>query len=259
MGLNSLRYLESAGVRWELSENQAITGPSKKEAATSMDSVSVQTSTGTTNSAPAVIPASAPVALSSAQESADAATDLSALCNAIAEFNHPLKQFVKNTVQPHFASQNEAGLLIITDAPSADDDESGKILTGAAGDLMDKMLSAIGMSRDAVSIVPLVFWRTPGGRAASREELDLAKPFVDRAVSLLQPKAILTLGILTAAEIANAKLPKDHGNQFESATGLPVFPIYHPNYLILKPDAKKDAWDALQKLQKLLKNPQESL
>jgi DNA polymerase len=170
-----------------------------------------------------------------------------------------LKQFVKNTALPHFAQSNSHGLLVITDAPSTDDDNIGKILTGAGGELMDKMLSSIGLSRDVVSIVPLVFWRTPGGRTPVREELDLAKPFVDRAIALLRPKAVLTLGVLTAIEIAGAKLPKEHGNQFATADGTPVFPIYHPHYLILKPDAKKDVWETLQKLQKLLKNTEELL
>lgn len=256
---DSLRYLESAGVRWELSENQAITDQREKQSTNQSEAISTTSHNQTTASADAVIPAAKPVVVSSATESANSANDLNALCGAIADFNHPLKQFVKNTALPHFAETNTNGLLIITDAPGADDDNNGKILTGAPGELMDKMLNAIGLARSNVSIVPLVFWRTPGGRTPAREELDLAKPFVDRAIELLKPKAILTLGILTAAEIANAKLPKEHGNQFATPSDIPVFPIYHPNYLILKPDSKKDVWEALQKLQKLLKNPEESL
>ncbi|MDR0726482.1 MAG: uracil-DNA glycosylase [Rickettsiales bacterium] len=260
MGLNSLRDLELSGVRWELSENQGLTGPSKKQNTISQESSVIEaapsTPAGSSTASDTMIPALRPVVLSSAVESANGAADTTALCTAISAFNHPLKQFVKNTVLPHFTNSD---LLIITDAPGADDDDNAKILTGAAGELMNKMLSAIGLSRDNVSIVPLVFWRTPGGRTASREELDLAKPFVDRALSLLKSKAILTLGILTASEIANAKLPKDHGNLFATVDGIPVFPIYHPNYLMLKVDAKKDAWEALQKLEKLLKKPQESL
>jgi DNA polymerase len=255
MGLDSLRDLELAGAIWELTDNPAAGGPEK----TSPDKAEAA---GAKTSAPlcaaaagAMIPPSAPAVLSRARESATGAGDSLALLAAIENSGHPLKQFAKNTVAPHFAAaDSDSGLLIITDAPSADDDESGKILTGAAGDLMDKMLAAIGLGRGAVSIAPLVFWRAPGGRTPAREELDLARPFVDRAAALLKPKAILTLGVLTAAEIANARLPKDHGKQFETADRTPVIPIYHPNYLMLKPDAKKDAWEALQKLQNLLKN-----
>ncbi|MDR0741342.1 MAG: uracil-DNA glycosylase [Rickettsiales bacterium] len=263
MRLNSLRDLELAGIRWELCENQSKKVSSRKSNPVRAEVAPKRTSVSSAafGFAPdaAVIPPAAPIALSSAQSCAEGASNLSALCGAIAGFNHPLKQFVKNAVMPHFAENRGAGLLIITDAPSADDDGNAKILTGTAGELMNKMLGAIGLSRDTVSIAPLVFWRTPGGRIPAREELDLAKPFVDRAIVLLKPKAILTLGILTAAEIAKAKLPKDHGGQFESENGIPVFPIYHPNYLMLKPDAKKDAWVALQKLQKFLKNSPEPL
>jgi DNA polymerase len=98
--------------------------------------------------------------------------------------------------------------------------------------------------------MPLVFWRTPGGRTPAREELDLARPFVDRAIELLGPSAILTLGTLAAGEIANAKLPKQHGELFEDK----IMPIYHPNFLLLKPDSKREVWEALQNLRKLLKN-----
>jgi DNA polymerase len=236
---------------WELSETKTFIKPPEKQNNDGGGPAAAQTN--------AIVPPARPVAPSAATNAANAADDLPALRRAIAEFNHPLKQFAKNTALPRFVQGGGAGMLIITDAPSSDDDDSGGILTGAAGELMDKMLAAIGLTRDMASITPLVFWRAPGGRSPSREELDLAKPFVDRAISLLKPRAILTLGILTADEIANAKLPKNHGEQFECQGKIAVFPIYHPNYLILKPDAKKDAWAALQKLQKLLNNPQETL
>ena len=62
------------------------------------------------------------------------------------------------------------------------------------------------------------------------------------------------MGTLPAAEIINAKLPKNHGEIIKNEDNIPVIPIYHPNYLILKPNTKRDVWDALQKLQNLLKN-----
>ena len=80
---------------------------------------------------------------------------------------------------------------------------------------MDKMLSAIGLSREVVSIVPMVFWRTPGGRSPSRSELDLARPFVDRVIELLHPRVILTLGTLPATELAGLNLAKSHGQKHQ--------------------------------------------
>ena len=117
------------------------------------------------------------------------------------------------------------------------------------------MLSAIGMSRENVSIVPLLFWRTPGGRTPSREELDLSMPFVNKVIDMLAPKIIITFGTLAATEIAKTNLTDKHDTEITDDQGRTVIPMYHPNYLILKPSAKKDVWDALQNIQKLLKNP----
>ncbi len=250
MGLNSLHDLHLAGVKWELAENPHVCDATKHSEKTAPGTPSLGIPSISESS---IIPAIAPMTIAMAQDSAAHAADLSALTNAIIDFKHPLKQFAKNTVRPTFSSDSK--LLIITDAPSGDDDECGNILCGAGGDLLDKMLNAIGLSRDNVSIIPMIFWRTPGGRGATREELDLARPFVARAIELLAPRAILTLGTLAALEIAGAKLPKQHGEFVERSGMAPVVPIYHPNYLLLKPDAKRDVWNALQSMQNFLKNP----
>ena len=177
--------------------------------------------------------------------------DMDALCRMIAEFNHPLRAGVTNVILPHVAPHPN-GLVIVTDIPSGDDDASGRLLSGAAGDLLDKMLAAIGMSREMVSVVPLVFWRTPGGRTPTENELDLARPFVNRIFEMIKPRFILTLGTLAAARIANVTLPRAHGITVALDNGITVMPIYHPNYLMLKPAAKREAWTALQIVQNLL-------
>ena len=142
----------------------------------------------------------------------------------------------------------------MTDVPGSDDDATGNVLSGATGELMDKMLAAIGLSRETVSIVPMVFWRTPGGRTPSRTELDMSRPFVDRAIELLRPSVILTLGTLPATELANINLAKSHGVATALENGITVVPIFHPNFLLLKPAAKRDVWTALQNVQNILKS-----
>lgn len=244
MNTFSIRDLELAGVKWEINEipnkpklNQIIDKHEPiKESARVIPN----------------IPASKPIGINDANINIDSITDIQQLLTAISEFNHPLKSFVKNVILPKCA-EKPGGLLIITDIPSAADDETGGLMTGGAGELLDKMLTAIELDKNCVSICPLLFWATPGGRVATREELDLTRPFIDKAVSLLNPSAILTLGTTTALQIANAKLPADHGNVID-LNSVPVIPIYHPNYLLLKPGAKKDVWAALQNLQKILKN-----
>ncbi len=246
MSTGTLRDLVMAGVYWEL-EDQTTLGQ-KKIPDVASGSVSARPFGGT------VVPAVAPsvtMSLDMVRSMASRPTDVCALNRMIGEFNHPLRSGATNTVLPHVG---RGKLLVLTDMPSSDDDESGIVLSGGAGALMDKMLGAIGLSREDVSIVPVLFWRTPGGRSPSREELDLSRPFVDKAVELLSPRVILTIGALPASEIAGVNLAKSHGEPVVLPSGATIVPIFHPNYLMLKPDAKRDVWSALQKVQNILKN-----
>ena len=240
---SDLRDLELAGVRWELTE-QSVTGNSAHTAP----------ATHATRTPTMVVPPIAPLADASVDTAVAAAarpTDIASLRRMIGEFMHPLRMASTNAVLP--MGPDNAEIAIITDVPGPDDDATGRVMSGAAGELLDKMLGAIGISRDNVCILPLVFWRTPGGRSASRMELDLARPFVDRTIELTRPRVVITLGTCAAAEFAGAKLPADHGKPI-TRDEYTIVPIYHPNYLILKPAAKRDAWDALQTVQKLLKS-----
>ncbi|MCL2748888.1 MAG: uracil-DNA glycosylase [Alphaproteobacteria bacterium] len=235
MGIDSLRDLALAGVKWELSD--AVTQHQKEI----LDNENSKTSTlnpkiSATQSV--AVPAKAPIDICAAKTVTADVEDIDALCRAIEDFNHPLKMFAKNTILP----TGNGELLVITDAPSSDDDETGRILSGAAGEIFDKMVDAIGLSRKDITICPLVFWRAPGGRTPTDEELEIARPFTQKLIELLQPKMILTLGTLAMQQSS------DLGSRF------PFFSIPHPNYLILKPDSKKTAWEELQKLQKTLQN-----
>ena len=264
MSLDSLRDLALAGVQWEITELPTslaaaamVANTVPEKAATVADiQIPEELRTPVFSMGPAVpVPPVVPVSLDTARGAAARPSDLGALMRMIEEFNHPLRAMAQNVVLPHIANDSN-GLLIVSDIPSADDDATGKILTGAAGDLLDKMLNAIGMGRENVSIMPMVFWRTPGGRAPSRTELDLARPFTDRVIEMLNPRVILTLGTLPASEIAGISLATSHGAPVNMNDRY-IVPIYHPNYLILKPAAKRDAWTGLQLVQKLLKSPEE--
>ena len=288
METESLRDLMLAGVKWELVETPVTPGKDPVESkgqkannvSTSSTGQITKSSCSFTNgsthsmdskstdrsllSAGSIIPPIAPINLSGAAARANAAAasahDWDSLCDAVRNFTeHPLCAFTQTAVLPQSPAPGVRSLVtIITDMPSTDDEASGRILSGAAGDLLDRMLGAVGMSRGAVTICPLVFWRAPGGRTPTEEEIQIARPFVTRAIELSAPCAILTLGTLAALEIADAKLPKEHGVPKENASfraphsTLRILPIYHPNYLLLKPDAKRAVWDALQKLLQIL-------
>ena len=256
MSYDALRDLDLAGVQWELADVPiAIPRPkmppepvvsSRPTAATIVAEIG--------RSAPSVVPPIDPrqtMSLDTVRAMASRPTDMSTLNRMIGEFNHPLRASATNTVLPHVG---QGDLMILTDIPSSDDDATGQILSGEVGELMDKMLAAIGLSRATVSILPMVFWRTPGGRSPSRMELDLSRPFIDRAIELLRPRVILTLGTLPATEMASINLGKSHGVATVLENGITLMPIYHPNFLMLKPAAKRDVWNALQNVQNILKS-----
>jgi DNA polymerase len=247
MGNHALEDLNLYGVRWEITET-----PAKQGIQRAPTQQNFQTNT-TKIEKPIIVPPVAPINLDTVLSMVERPSDIDSLVRMVAEFNHPLRSGATNTVLPNIA-KNPNGLLIITDLPGTEDDLTGNILSGNAGDMTDKMLSAVGMSRENVSIVPLLFWRTPGGRSPSREELDLSMPFVNKMIEMLSPRVIITFGTLATTEIAKKNLNDTHGNEIIDEAGRTIVPMYHPNYLILKPSAKKDVWLALQNVQKLLKN-----
>lgn len=247
MGNYVLQDLYMAGVQWELTETPSVSGVKKQK-------IQQTFSTNRQNSEKNIaVPPMAPITLDTVKSMVSRPSDINSLVRMVGEFNHPLRIGATNTVLPNIAT-NPNGLIIITDLPSAEDDLSGKILSGSTGEMTDKMLSAIGMSRENVSIIPLLFWRTPGGRTPIREELDLSMPFVHKMIEMLSPRVIITFGTIATTEFAKTSLNDAHGNEIQTDQGYTIVPMFHPNYLILKPSAKKDVWVALQNVQKLLKN-----
>ena len=247
---SDLRDLVLAGIHWELTDVPLVMAAAARAATVQNDAPSHQPARTQTSIVPPIAPQQS-ISVETATAMAARPADMDALCRMISEFNHPLRAGVTNVVLSHVAPRPN-GLVVVTDIPSGDDDASGRLLSGAAGELLDKMLAAIGMSRDTVSIVPLLFWRTPGGRTPTDGELELARPFVNRIFEMLKPRFILTLGTLAAMRVANATLPRAHGATVALENGVTAMPIYHPNYLMLKPAAKRDAWTALQTVQNLL-------
>ena len=243
---NQIQDLIMAGVKWELSD---VSLGFQDEISAASNAMRVRVATSVV---PPITP-TAPIDSETVIAMATRPTTTDSLIRMILEFNHPLRANVTNVVVPHVA-KNPSGLLVITDIPSSDDDASGNILSGATGELFDKMMAAIGLSRDSVHITPILFWRTPGGRTPSQEEMGLGRPFVSRFIELTEPRIIITLGAVAAMEIAGTDLMHNHGANKTLDNGINVFSIYHPNYLMLKPSMKQDVWTVLQTVQKLLKN-----
>lgn len=187
-------------------------------------------------------------ALSEARRLAAGAADLAALKAAADAFDGcPLKGL--GARQAVFGRGNPAAeLLVIGEAPGADEDARGEPFVGQAGQLLDRILAAAGLG-DRVYIVNSVFWRPPGNRPPSPEEQALCLPFIERAAQLIQPKAALLLGASASRAVVNASegILKLRGQwrEWRPAEGgltVPVLPTLHPAFLLRQPMAKRQAW-----------------
>lgn len=196
--------------------------------------------------------------IADARKLAAEAADLAALKAAIAGFqgcslrNEGARQAVFARGNPH------ADVMVIGEAPGADEDAQGEPFVGRAGRLLDRMLAAAGLTGN-VFITNTVFWRPPGNRTPSPQEQAVCAPFVERAIALVQPKVLLLAGAAPAK--AMLKQPEGilalRGRWFEwraeeGGAAIPVMPTLHPAFLLRQPGAKKKAWADLVSLAKRL-------
>jgi len=164
-----------------------------------------------------------------------------------------------------FADGNPASpIMLIGEAPGEEEDRQGKPFVGASGKLLDEMLKAGGMSREDVYISNILFWRPPGNRTPTDAEIASCMPFVERHISLINPKVLVLLGGVAAKTLLQTKegitklrgrwttytLSSDAG----SSRSIPCLPIYHPAYLLRQASTKRQAWNDILALKKHLKD-----
>jgi DNA polymerase len=157
--------------------------------------------------------------------------------------------------QTVFGSGNpSADLMIIGEAPGADEDREGEPFVGRAGQLLNAMLAAIGLQREQVYIANILKCRPPGNRNPGTAEAAACRGFLDRQIALVQPKLILSLGAVSAHSLLATDLPvgKLRGSSHQLPSGVPVAVSYHPAYLLRKPHEKAKAWQDLQRMARLL-------
>ena len=207
--------------------------------------------------APLVPPSSAAAA---AREVATAAQTLGELEAALRAFDGcPLKRTATNTV---FADGNPAApVMVIGEAPGAEEDRVGRPFVGRAGQLLDRMLAAIGLDRHGAYITNILFWRPPGNRKPTTDEIAICLPFVWRHVALMQPKVVLLCGGTAAGSLLGRAegIMKLRGRWVElRGPGIdgtiPALPTFHPSYLLRTPAHKGEAWNDLLSLQSRLKD-----
>jgi uracil-DNA glycosylase len=198
-------------------------------------------------------------AIAEAHAMANAAHDITMLKRAVEQFNGcALKKTAINTV--FAAGMPESGIMLIGDAPSADEDREGVPFCGASGDLLNRMLATISLNRATNCYVTnTLFWRPPGNRQPTPEEMALCLPFVQRHIQLVQPKLLILLGgtamktLMPHTQSITRVRGKPQTYTHEQCT-IPARVIFHPSYLLRQPLSKRETWHDLLEIQAWLKN-----
>lgn len=145
----------------------------------------------------------------------------------------------------------KASLMVIGEAPGADEDRQGEPFVGRAGKLLTAMLQAIGFAREQVYIANILKCRPPGNRDPHVEEVAACQPYLNRQIELIQPTLILAVGGVSAKNLLHTDDPvgRLRGKLHQhAATGTPLMVTYHPAYLLRRPEEKAKAWLDLQKV-----------
>lgn len=179
---------------------------------------------------------------------------LSDLYASYSEVSHPFSDFCKNKIVPGVGNVNSR-LLFLGEGPGRDEDISGIPFVGRAGQLLDKIIVAMGLERKDVYITNVVKCRLPNNRPPTDDEIEIEKRLIlDAELEVLKPEIICTLGAsATKAMLGlNAKISKERGN-FTRVKDFLVIPTYHPAYLLRNPGGKVYVWQDMQKILQYLK------
>lgn len=143
----------------------------------------------------------------------------------------------------------EASLLVIGEAPGADEDRQGEPFVGRAGQLLNAMLLAMGFKREAVFIANIVKCRPPNNRDPKPEEALSCQPYLQRQIDLIEPDAILAVGRIAAQNLLKTEITVGKLRGRVHAFGerrIPLVVTYHPAYLLRSPEQKAKSWQDLQ-------------
>jgi len=206
-----------------------------------------------------------PVPLESPQLVEDARA-LAEGCNTIAELEAAVRAFegcaLKRTAKNTVFADGVAGapVMIVGEAPGADEDRLGKPFVGVSGQLMDRMFSAIGMSRERdLYITNILFWRPPGNRTPTLSEQAICLAFTRRHIELAKPKIVVLAGGTAVKAVLNTTegITRLRGKwttlMLDDGSEVPALPTFHPAYLLRTPASKRQSWQDLLALDKRLR------
>ena len=185
--------------------------------------------------------------VATAQELAQGAQTLDELFSALQSFNGcTLKLTAKNTC---FADGTAGSkLMLVGEAPGREEDMQGIPFVGRSGQLLNRILSAIGLARQDVYIANTIPWRPPGNRTPTPMETELCRPFIERQIELAKPQILVALGGPAMQVLAGVKdgIIRSRGkwlnHKMRNGNTIPIMPTFHPAYLLRTPSQKKLAW-----------------
>jgi uracil-DNA glycosylase len=195
-------------------------------------------------------------AIMGARGAARAARSLQDLESTLADFDGcSLKATAKNLC--FYRGATKSALMLIGEAPGRDEDLAGKPFVGRAGQLLDKMLAAIGLQEEDVHITNIVYWRPPGNRTPTPQEAQVCRPFLERQIELVAPKVIALLGGAAAKHLLDVTegIMRIRGKRRALLVGThdaQAMATLHPAYLLRTPAAKRLAWRDLLAIKALL-------
>ncbi len=237
----------------EPAQRQAASSPAVSSPASSLPPPGAQ---GAAPAATVVIPEAA---IASARELARSAPTLEALRELMERFDGcALKATATRLV---FADGNpQARLMLIGEAPGRDEDLQGLPFVGRSGQLLDRMLAAIGLDRTSVYIANVIPWRPPGNRTPTPQETQICLPFITRQIELVDPDVIMTLGNPSTQAILATRegIMRTRGRWVDYDTGrrtIRALPTFHPAYLLRQPSYKRLSWQDLCAVSRALQTP----
>jgi uracil-DNA glycosylase len=158
------------------------------------------------------------------------------------------RQVVFGVGNPH------AELMFVGEAPGADEDRLGEPFVGRAGQLLTRIIEAIGLQRGDVYIANVIKCRPPGNRNPEPDEVSTCEPFLLRQIALIHPRVIVALGTFAAHTLlgTDAPISRLRGRVHPFAGGASLVPTFHPAFLLRSPDRKRDVWEDMKNVRALL-------
>ena len=151
----------------------------------------------------------------------------------------------------------KARLMFVGEAPGEEEDKRGEPFVGRAGQLLTKIIEAIGLTREQVYIANVIKCRPPGNRNPEADEVEQCEPFLFRQIDVIKPRVIVPLGKFAAQSLLKTMDPitRLRGRQFDYR-GAALIPTFHPAYLLRNPSAKREVWEDMKKVRAILQSGQ---